>query len=78
MGNTSEYVFRNWRNVASYTVIPIAECLQGLENIQTKGNCFFGGADFVKFHVYGIVYKMHIKGVFLSIPVILEKFMPCS
>lgn len=43
MGYTSEYVFRNWRNVASYTVIPIAECLQGLENIQTKGNFFLGG-----------------------------------
>lgn len=32
----------------------------------------------VKFHAYGIVYKMHIKGIFLSIPVILEKFMPRS
>lgn len=38
----------------------------------------WGGVDFVKFHVYGIVYKMHIKGIFLSIPVILEKFMPRS
>jgi len=32
----------------------------------------------VKFHACGIVYKMHIKDIFLSIPVILEKFMPCS
>ena len=79
MGNTSDYASRNWGNVASYTVIPIAECLQRPENIQNcKGNCFFGGEGFVKFHVYGIVYKMHIKGIFLSIPVILEKFMPRS
>lgn len=81
IGNTSDYASRNWGNVGSYAVNPIAECLQRPENIQSKGNCFFvfrGGEGFVKFHVYGIVYKMHIKGIFLSIPVILEKFMPRS
>lgn len=76
MGKTSERAFRNWGDVTSHAVVPIADCFQRPENIQSKGEFFF--LDFVKFHIYGIVYQMHIKGIFLSVPVILQKFMPCS
>lgn len=40
MGNSSDYVFGNWGNVASYTVISIAEYLKRPENIQGKAIFF--------------------------------------
>lgn len=73
MRNASDFTFRNWGNIASCAVIPLLNIYKDQSIFKAKAIFYF-----VKFHVYGIVYKMHIKGIFLSIPVILEKFMPRS
>lgn len=41
MGKTSKRAFRNWGDVTSHAVVPIADCFQRPENIQSKGEFFF-------------------------------------
>lgn len=41
MGNTSDYAFRNWENIVSYAVIPIAEYYKDQRIFKAKAIFYF-------------------------------------
>ena len=41
MGDTSDYAFRNWENIVSYAVIPIAEYCKDQRIFKAKAIFYF-------------------------------------
>lgn len=60
MGNTSDYGFRNWGMLLQKSSFPLLNVYEEQSTFKAQEILFY----FVKFHVYGIVYKNAQKEAF--------------